>query len=109
MGVPSYREAKGLVPGFTPPVLGVSLGEASPNATPLFSPNPLYAQVSVQRTAANLGHLHLAFSSRLQPMRRDKSSEREDLELSETRISYLRLMTNAVLSSTRSCSLICFR
>jgi hypothetical protein len=26
-----------------------------------------------------------------------------------TSISYLRLMTNAVLSSTRSCSLICFR
>ncbi len=31
------------------------------------------------------------------------------LMTSAPEISYLRLMTNAVLSSTRSCSLICFR
>ncbi len=37
-------------------VLGVNLGAESPNIDTLLARNPLCAQVSVQRTDANLGH-----------------------------------------------------
>ena len=38
-----------------------------------------------------------------------KSNDFVTRAVADCRISYLRLMTNAVLSSTRSCSQICFR